>query len=303
MATPREMRLRIRSVQNIAQVTHALEAVSASRVRRAEQAVLATRPYATKGWDVLRHLARQPGRNVLHPLLSDRPQVRQLLALLITSDRGLCGAYNSNIVRFALAHYRDLEVPVRFIVVGRKGRDMLVRRRVDLLAEFSHLPTPPSFADVSAVGRLVVEEYLQGRADRVDLFYTDYVSLIRQDPTYKQLLPLQLEPEAGAQDALTPLAAERRGPEPAYIYEPSEEELLDFIIPRLTAIQVYQAILESQASEHAARMIAMRNATDNAKELVIGLTLEYNKARQQAITSEMLDIAGGVEALRRAEVA
>ena len=156
MPSAREMRLRIRSVDNIAQVTRALQAISASRVRKAVQAVMATRPYASQAWAVLLHLSTQPARGNIHPLLTERPEVRGNLVILVTGDRGLAGAYNTNVVRFTLEHFRASDVPVRYIVVGRKGRDMMARRRVDILAEFSRLPAEPAFSDVSAIGRLAV---------------------------------------------------------------------------------------------------------------------------------------------------
>jgi F-type H+-transporting ATPase subunit gamma len=294
------MRLRIRSVNNISQVTRALEAVSASRVRKAEQLVRATRPYSSKAWQVLRHLSLQPGRNYIHPLLEQRETVKQVLVVLVTGNRGLAGAYNTNVMRFTLESCRGSAAPVSYVVIGRKGRDMLYRRGEQIHAEFSDLPADPTFADVSAIGRLAIEEFLAGRADQVFLVYTDFVNFLRQDPTMKLLLPLELEAEEipiGRGDWAHDSALEQRAAAGAYIYEPSAEALIDRIVPRLTELQVFQAILESQASEHAARMVAMRNATDNAIELVDALRLDYNKARQQAITSEMLDIVGGAEAI------
>jgi len=295
MASAREMRMRIRSVKNISQVTRALEAVSASKVRKAMAAVSATRAYASKAWQVLTHIARQPGRENLHPLLTRRSRVRNVLVLVVSGDRGLAGAYNTNVIRYVTQRFGQSGTPVRYIAVGRKGRDMLMRRRRQVIAEFSNLPAAPSFADVSAIGRMAVDEFLKGEADEVYLIYTDFVNMARQDTLVKKLLPLEVGDEAGrVQDnAHQRLTA-------AYIYEPTEREILDEIIPRFTALQVYQAILESLASEHAARMVAMRNATDNAIELVAGLQLQYNKARQQTITNDLLDIAGGAEALAKA---
>jgi F-type H+-transporting ATPase subunit gamma len=294
MASAREVRLRIRSVKNIAQVTRALQAVSASKVRKAMQAVLNTRSYAQKAWQVLIHIAGQPGRETLHPLLTTRAQVRSVLVLLITGDRGLAGAYTTNIVRFCLQHFNNYPVPVSYITVGRKGRDLLARRRKVILAEFSNLPAAPTFADVSAIGRLAVDDFLAGKVDEVYLVYTDFINMVRQTPTLQKLLPLEISGETGRVVRFTQA---EKGPAASYIYEPGQEEILDEIIPRFTALQVYHAILESQASEHAARMVAMKNATDSATDLADALTLEYNKARQQTITNEMLDIAGGAEAL------
>jgi len=293
VASAREMRLRIRSVGNIAQVTRALQAVSASRVRRAQQAALATRPYATQAWAVLCHLSAQPGRSSVHPLLMDREQVRHQLVAVITGDRGLAGAYNMNVVRYALDSFRESPVPVSYVIVGRKGRDLVSRMRVDIRGEFNNLPAEPRFADVSAIGRLLVDEYLQGRTDQVHVVYTRFVNLLRQVPTSKKLLPLEVD----GRQRIDVQAAGRGAAAASYIYEPGEAELIEEIVPRFTALQIYQAILESLASEHAARMVAMQNATENANALRDTLRLDYNKARQQAITSEILDIVGGAEAL------
>jgi F-type H+-transporting ATPase subunit gamma len=298
----RTMRLRMRSVRNISQVTRALEAVSASKVRRAQQAVLATRAYAGKAFQVLQHLGTQPGSaSSLHPLLQQRPAINKITLVLITSDRGLCGAYNTNMVRTAMEFVRDHNnVPISFVAVGKKGRDLLLRRRQHLVAEFINLPANPTFVDVKAIGEIAVEEYLSGRADEVYLGYTDYINTLRQEPRIRPLLPLRPHGEE-AHEAAGVAMGGSHGPSAAYIYEPSQESLLDVIVPRFTALQIYQAILEAAASEHSARMVAMRNATDSAKELLGALQLGYNKARQLAITSDLLDIVGGVEALGKAK--
>jgi F-type H+-transporting ATPase subunit gamma len=294
MTTAREVRVRIKSVKNIAQVTRALQAVSASKVRKAMQAVTNTRPYATKAWQVLTHIAGQPGRESLHPLLTRRDKVNSVLVVLVTGDRGLAGAYTTNIVRYTLKQFGDYPVPVRYITVGRKGRDLMFRRGEQIIAEFSKLPAAPSFVDVSAIGRMAVSEYLEEHTDEVYLVYTDFINMVSQVPTVKKLLPLEIGEEA---DRVQDFARAERGASPSYIYEPGQTEILDEIVPRFTALQVYHAILESLASEHAARMVAMKNATDSATDLAGGLQLEYNKARQQGITNEMLDIIGGAEAL------
>lgn len=296
MASAREVRLRIRSVKNIAQVTRALQAVSRSKVRKAMQSVTATRPYATKAWQVLTHIANQPGHENLHPLLSVRPEVHSAIVIMVSGDRGLAGAYNTNILRFTLQQFNEFHAPVRYITVGRKGRDLMLRRRKSVMAEFSNLPPAPSFSDVSAIGRLAVDEFLAGHADEVYLVYTDFVNLVTQIPQVKKLLPL----EVSGDGRVVTFSGEHHGPTATYIYEPGQAEILDKIVPRFTALQVYQALLESLASEHAARMVAMKNATDNATELAGALQLQYNKVRQQTITNEMLDIAGGAEALSQA---
>ncbi|NCP88130.1 MAG: ATP synthase F1 subunit gamma [Anaerolineae bacterium CG_4_9_14_3_um_filter_57_17] len=300
MASAREMRIRIKSVKNISQVTRALQAVSASKVRKAIAALMGTRPYATKAWQVLTHIAVQPGRATLHPLLTQRETVKNTLVVVVSGDRGLAGAYNTNLIRFAFRKFANVvgsstkyPTPVKFIAVGRKGRDLLLRRKLTVSADFSNLPAAPSFADVSAIGRMAVDEYLSGNVDEVYLVYTDFINMVKQEPVVKKLLPLEIDGGEGRVETFE----QKNGAAAAYVYEPAERELLDEIIPRFTALQVYQSILESLASEHAARMVSMRNATDNAIDLVGALQLQYNKVRQQSITNDMLDIAGGAEAL------
>jgi len=302
MASPREMLQRIRSVRNIAQVTRALQAVSASRVRKAEARVKQTRPYARKSWQVLCNLSRQPGRNFVHPLLTKHDEIRNAIVILVSSDRGLAGAYNTNVIRYALDAFQQSTLSVGYITVGKKGRDILLRRRKKLLAEFSDLPEEPGFVDVSAIGRLAIDEFLAHRADQVWLVYTTFVSMLRQEPASQLLLPFEFEGPSIEQTASPVQMVENNQAderESTYLYEPAESTIVDRIIPRLVELQVFQAVTESLASEHAARMIAMRNATENANELAEALNLEYNKARQKAITSDMLDIAGGAEALTR----
>ena len=296
MSSAREMRLRISSVKNISQVTRALEAVSAAKVRKAVQALEATRSYAAKAWQVLTHLTGQPGQLTLHPLLTERANPKNALVIVMTADRGLAGAYNTNVIRFVLKKFDKYHLPVKYISVGRKGRDLLLRLGKPLLADFSNLPATPKFGAVSAIGRLAVDEFLKGEVDEVHLVFTDFVSMARQDTTIKQLLPLKVDTREGL---VTDFGDSQSGPRSIYEYEPDQQDILDEMIPRFTALQVYQAVLESQASEHAARMIAMRNATENAKELVGDLQLAYNKVRQQAITNDILDIVGGAEALAR----
>ena len=293
MASAREMRLRIKSVKNISQVTRALEAVSAAKVRKAIQALNATRSYAAKAWQVLTHITNQPESLNLHPLLTARANPQNAIVIVITADRGLAGAYNTNVIRYVLQRFDKYRVPVRYITVGRKGRDLLLRMKKPVLADFSNMPSAPKFSTVSAIGRLVVDEFIKGEADEVFLIYTDFVSLARQITNVKKLLPLEISRE----QLVTDFGENQTGSVAAYEFEPDQTEILNEMIPRFTALQVYQAVLESQASEHAARMVAMRNATDNAKELVSALQLAYNKVRQQAITNDILDIVGGAEAL------
>ena len=295
MASSREMKLRIRSVKNISQVTRALEAVSAAKARKAIQALAATRSYAAKAWQVLIHVTGQPGYSKLHSLLTERPDPKNALVIVMTADRGLAGAYNTNVIRFVLSRFDKYGIPVKYVTVGRKGRDLLLRMKKPLLADFSNLAVTPKFSNISAIGHLAVDEFEKGEVDEVYLIYTDFVSMSRQVTTVKKLLPLALDDGQGMVENISQNQSSTAAA--SYDYEPGQHEILDEMIPRFTALQVYQAILESQASEHAARMIAMRNATDNAKELGSALQLAYNKVRQQGITNDILDIVGGAEAL------
>lgn len=297
MANAREVKLRIRSIKNIAQVTRALQAVSASRVRKAMDTMYNTRPYANKAWQVLTHIAGQNDGEQLHPLLTTREDVNNILVIMLTSDRGLAGPYNTNILRYTLNAYGKSEVPVKYISVGRKGTELLHRRGKEILADFSALPAEPNFADIAPIGTMVINEFLSGKADEVHLFYTDFVNMVRQDPVNKQLLPLKHTDE----DSLVASEFTGKSSGSSYIYEPSAEEILDEIIPSFIRLQVFHAVLESLASEHAARMVAMKNATDNATELAGLLQLDYNKARQLSITSDILDIVGGAEALAKSK--
>lgn len=295
MASSREMKLHIQSVKNISQVTRALEAVSAAKVRKAIQALSATRSYAAKAWQILIHVTGQPGYSKLHSLLTERPDPKNALVIVITAERGLAGAYNTNVIRFVLSRFDKYPIPVKYVTVGRKGRDLLLRMKKPVIADFSNLAATPKFSSISAISYLAMDEFEKGEVDEVHLIYTDFVSMSRQVTTVKKLLPLALDDGQGTggnfgQNQTSTAVA-------SYDYEPGQHEILDEMIPRFTALQVYQAILESQASEHAARMLAMRNATNNARELGSALQLEYNKVRQQAITNDILDIVGGAEAL------
>jgi F-type H+-transporting ATPase subunit gamma len=196
-------------------------------------------------------------------------------------------------MRFTAQKFDNSTTPVSYISVGRKGRDLLIRRHKSIVGEYSHLPAAPSFSDVSAIGHQAVEEFLTGKTDQVFLVYTQFGNMLKQTPTVKQILPLEWVSDTGQ---VMDFGTHNRL-HAVYTYEPGETEILDEIVPRFTQLQIYQAILESLASEHAARMVAMKNATDAATELAEGLQLEYNKIRQQNITNEMLDIVGGANAM------
>jgi F-type H+-transporting ATPase subunit gamma len=278
-----------------------MQAVSASKMRRAQEAVLATRPYAQRAWTLLTHLAAQRRETEeMHPLLQARP-VDKAAMVLLTSDRGLCGAFNTNIIRRALEYLEALPVPADVVAVGRKGRDIMLRRGQSLVAEFSDLPAQPTLADLTPIARIVLDGFLDGTYDTVYMAYTDFINTLLQEPVVKRLLPLTpTEMEKQAMVEYVEEATLETVEAPEYIYEPDPRTILDAVVPRFTELQVYQAVLESIASEHSARMVAMRNATENAEALTQDLQLTYNKARQRAITREIMDIAGGAEALAQA---
>jgi F-type H+-transporting ATPase subunit gamma len=301
MSTAREVKNRIRSVKNISQITRALEAVSASRVRAAQARVLASRAYAEKAWEILLNIqATTTEGETTHPLLTKREEINNVMIVLITADRGLAGAFNTNIIRVAQRFAARLGKPVQYVAVGRKGRDTLIRSGENVVAEFSDLPSEPTTADISSIARLAIDSFLNGTVDDVFIAYTDFINMLTQRPAVLDWLPLtpaEIDDQVAAEYVkdVPPVTSDGL----VYEYEPEPIVILNEIVPRFTELQLYQAMLESQASEHAARMVAMRNATDNASQLTADLTLIYNKARQQAITNEILDIVGGAEALQQ----
>ncbi len=301
MPSTREIRRRIRSVKNISQVTRAMQMVAASKMRRAQEQVLATRPYTEKAWQVLSHLAAQRGVDeTVHPLLQVREEIRSIGMLLITADKGLCGSYNHSMIQAASRFIDELPYPVELIAVGKRGRDAMWRMDRTIAAEFSDLPPQPRLLDVTPIAHVAMDGFITERYDVVYLAHTDFINTLTQRPAIWQLLPLQT-----LDLGVSPVSEHRGAESPSaiveYIYEPDPHTILDTILPRFTELQVYQALLESLASEHSARMVAMRNATENAMDLLDDLTLTYNRARQEAITKEMLDIAGGAEALSKAK--
>ncbi|MEN6571312.1 MAG: ATP synthase F1 subunit gamma [Anaerolineaceae bacterium] len=290
MPSTREMRMRIKSVQNLAQVTKAMETVAASRVRKAVAANAASKPYSEKAWKVLLHLARQPGSTTLHPLLSARTPIKNVLVIMVSGDRGLAGSYNVNVLRNTLFFFDQFSQPVNYLSVGKKGRDLLLRRHANVIAEFTALQSPVTFLEVSPIARLVIDDFKNMVYDQVFISFTNFESMTRQQPVIRKILPLEVEYSGSGVNVTHSKTSS------VFTYEPDQNEILDEVVPRFIATQIYQAILSSQASEFAARMMAMHNAADNARQLVGMLKLEYNKARQQIITNEMLDIVGGASA-------
>jgi F-type H+-transporting ATPase subunit gamma len=286
MATLRQIRRRVRTVTSIAKLTKAMELVAASKMRRSQQRATQARPYAEKMREILGDLAKQQDDGeTRHPFLTARP-ARNTLILYLGPNRGLAGGLPSNLSRRAATLALEQETTVTFATSGRKARDFVVRAGQPLLAEFT-MPDYPELLDTLGISRIVVDEYVQERADRVLLLYPRLVNTAVQTPTVRQLLPI--EPEQ-----ISDVTVE----DVDYIYEPGAEAVFAELLPRYIEMTIYAAILETEASELSARMVAMHNATDAAKEMIDTLTLIYNKARQEQITKELLDIVGGVEAMK-----
>jgi F-type H+-transporting ATPase subunit gamma len=278
-----------------------MQMVAASKMRRAQENVLATRDYSERAWRILTHLASQRGETEeLHPLLRRPESLHTVAMVLITGNRGLCGGYNHNILRVASDYLIGCQPSVELIAVGRRGASYMARYGRNVEAEFTELPDQPRITDITPIARLVLEGYREGRYDMVVLAYTDFINTLSQKPTVKRLLPVVIG-ESGEEAMAEYIPEDEPSSVPKYIYEPDARTILDTVVPRFVELRLYQALLESAASEHSARMVAMRNATENAMDLIEDLTLTYNQARQQDITNEMLDIAGGAEALRQAQ--
>lgn len=284
MANIRAIRRRIRGVQSVAKITRAMEMIATSKMRKAQERGLAGRPYAEKIRQVIADLAALPqGDQPLHPLLQRRP-ISRIAVVHITPDRGLCGGLVTNINRSTASFMLSQSVPVSLVAVGRKGLDFMRRYGRDIRAEFTWLGDQPGLIDTLPISRIIIDDYSNGLIDAVYVSYTRFVTTLSQRPVIEPVLPVE--------PAVIP-----RSENVEYIYEPDAAGVLAGLLPRFVEMQIYHAVLEAIASEQSARMVAMRNATDNAKDLIDDLTLAYNKARQEAITRELLDITGGVAAL------
>lgn len=290
MASSREIRRRIRSVKNVAQITRAMEMVAASKMRRAQRNVLATRPYADRLREVLGDLTSRMVGGRRGTLLENRPAVRTVGLVVVTPDRGLCGSLVSNVLRRVgrfILDQRQQGREVALYAIGKKGRDFLVRTNQQVLAEIIKIGDAPSLADTLGISTNVINAYNNGVVDEVYIIYSEFINTLVQRPSLKRLIPI----EPPASDGGTRFD---------FNYEPSQEEVLADLLPRYVETQVYQAILESIASFYSAQMVAMRAATDSAKDLVRDLTLSYNKTRQAGITKEVSEISAGTVAMEEA---
>ena len=284
MPSVREIRRRIRSVENTAKITKAMSMIAASKMRRAQEMALQGRPYSERMRALLSNLAAQEREeDELHPLLRRR-EARNVTMVLITPDRGLTGGLHSKINRAAAQFIVEQPVSTRLVTIGRKGRDFMARTGQEVQAVFTDMGDRPSILDITPAASILIDDFTAERVDAVHIVYADFVSTTVQTPVVRPLLPVtpaDLRPEEAV----------------GYIYEPTGEAVLSALLPRFVELELYHAVLESVASEQSARMVAMRNATDNANEMIVDLTLEMNKARQENITTELLDIVGGAAAV------
>ncbi len=280
MPSQREIRRRIGSVGNIKQITRAMQFVAASKLKRAQDATLASRPYSDKLDEVIADVAAVVDHEK-HPLLGDEREGPRLI-VLFTTDRGLAGSLNTNTIRFAAREIAGSTRDLTVVTVGRKGTAAMRRAHVPLAASFDGFGDRPTFSDVLPLARLVSDDFLAGTYAEVHLLYPAFVSTLVQRPELKRLLPVKPNPDAS-----------QRLPGGQFIFEPDPARVLDQLMPRYVATRLFQAVLELTASEHSSRMVAMRNATDNAQDLIDDLTLTYNKVRQSNITREMIEIATG----------
>lgn len=285
MASTRDIRRRIKSVKNTRQITKAMELVAASKMRKAQQAALAGRPYANLMSDMLAAIAARVDES-FHPFLVERP-VRTRGILLVTSDKGLCGPLNANLFR----HVAEIKSPAKYYVVGRKGAQFLARSKRDLVADFPVHDSVP-YGEVRVIAEFMVKQYLDGVIDTIEVIYSRFKNTLIQEPRLRPLLPLKNLKEwiAGLQDE-TMATRQAVADDREIVFEPDVHRVLEALLPYYVNRQLYQFILSAKASEHSARMVAMKTAKDNATKLLGDLTLEYNKARQAAITQEILEIA------------
>jgi F-type H+-transporting ATPase subunit gamma len=279
MASQRDIRRRIGAVKNIQQITRAFQFIAASRLRRAQEATLAARPYSEKIDEVLSDLATVLSAED-HPLLAAREGGKRLI-LLFTTDRGLAGPLNTNTIRFASREITEHAGDLAVVTIGRKGRDAMRRARVPIEAHFAGFGDKPTFADILPLARLVTDDYLSGEYSRIDLLFTRFISTLAQKQILDPLLPI------------SPAKDSEGIPGNQFIFEPDAGAVLEQLLPRYVAARIFQAVLEAKASEESSRMVAMKNATENADELIDDYTLAYNKVRQSNITREMIEIATG----------
>jgi F-type H+-transporting ATPase subunit gamma len=286
MPTTRDIRRRIKSVKNTAQITKAMQMVAAAKMRKAQQAALAGRPYAALMNEVLAEATARAG-DFKHPLMETR-DVRKRAVILVSTDRGLCGALNSNLFREAVKFDRDTTV---YVTAGRKASQFIARTKRPLAAEFTYKDTP-QFGEARAISKFAQDLFIKREADAVDILFTNYISTLVQRPETVPFLPVgKIQTVTAGIHGHAAAGELPEGGDVPYLFEPDEETVLGELLPHSLNFKIYQILLEARASEHSARMVAMKNATDNAQQLIKDLTLQYNKLRQSNITKELLEIA------------
>jgi F-type H+-transporting ATPase subunit gamma len=300
--SPRIIKRRIKSITNTKKITKAMELVSASKMRRAINAVLASRSYATLAWEAMTELSKFTNPS-LHPLLQQRSEIKRILVIVITSDRGLCGGFNTQLLKQVIIYKQEAEQRKQecdFITIGKKGQETIKRLRWNLVAAFTNLSIVPTITEVIPIASLIIEDFKKGIYDLVLLAYTDFVSSLKQVPCLRRLLPFSRIEGLGEVIAKKEKEEERnelindsnnKNYKYEYLFEPSPFEVLEMMLPRLIETQIYQAILESSASEHSARMLTMKNATEAATEMIDDLIFTFNQARQAIITREIAEIS------------
>jgi len=284
MASLRDIRSRIRGVKNIRQVTKAMNMIAAARLRRGQQKAESARPYADRLASILNDVISSSGGVASHPLMLKR-EVRQVALILITADRGLCGAFNAGMIREAQRFLNEQPHPISLITVGRKGRDYFQRREIPIAQHFSQPSRDVPLEEIGSISKQIISDYSSAQFDEVHLGYSKFASVLRAEPTIVQLLPFA-KPQGNDTKSST-----------AFQFEPAAELLLDTLLPQYVEVLIYRALVESIASEQAARMIAMKAATDSASDMIQGLTRQYNTARQASITKQILEVISGADAL------
>lgn len=312
MTSAKEIKKRIKSVSNTKKITKAMEMVAAAKMRRSVEAVLRTRTYANLGWETIINISESKDTDKInHPLLEKRKDIKKALVILIASNRGLCGGFNSAIINKALASVKKYKIPTDFIIIGKRGISIASRFGQNIISEFEKNDRSLVITDVAAPAKMIIDDFLEKKYDKVLMAYTDFVSSAKQVPRIRQILPIDIENEdqylgvVGKSEILKTSKDYIKEKEEKYLsggfsfmYEPNADKVLDKILPRMIEVQLFQALLESNASEHSARMAAMSQATSAASDLVDELTLYYNKARQAAITAEIAEISAGVAGMK-----
>ncbi len=303
MSQSKEIKHRIKSIQNTKKITKAMELVAASKMRKAVSQVVLSRNYSNLAWNIIEKISLSNPKYI-HPLLKNPKKIKHAAILVVSSNRGLCGAFNGNVLKKCISSSKDLSqknINHTFLTFGRKVRDQLRRLKYDIAADFDKPDLLNEISTISPISKILLDGFVQKQYQAVYLVYTDFVSTLKQQPIIKKLLPLKTHPDTNIGVVSNPdsknLKLESRNLKLEYKYEPSPKLVLDQILPRILELQIYQAVLESDASEHSARMLAMKNAHKSATDMIDSLNLAYNQARQAAITQELAEIVAGANAI------